>query len=198
MGIEDRDWYRDAQKERARRESHAVRTGSASRRSANNSSILESKWRPFVRMAFWLIILCLLFTVMNHYLKPKPLTVSASGDLVIARSLDGHFYVPGSVNGKSANFLVDTGASLVTVSERFASVAELSMGIPTTFKTANGDMPGRIVSDVPISVGPLNVSGVRIGVGLVGHDVGDALLGQSFLSKFEIVLAKDQMILRKR
>lgn len=64
--------------------------------------------------------------------------------------------------------------------------------------SANGDLPGRVVFDVPITIGPVDVSGVKVGVGFVGHAVGDALLGQSFLSKFEIILSKEQMILRKR
>ena len=140
----------------------------------------------------------LLYVAMAHYLKPKPLLVSASGDLVIFRARDGHFYADGAVNGKPASFLVDTGASMVTVSEQFAREAGMSAGVSTVFKTANGDMPGRIVADVPVTLGPLDVSGVRVAVGLVGHDVGDALLGQSFLAKFEIILQKDQMTLRKR
>ena len=110
----------------------------------------------------------------------------------------GTFTPTGSVNGRPVNFLVDTGASLVTVSEQFARSAGLADGDPTVFKTANGDLSGRIVSGVPISVGPVDVSAVKIGVGLVGHVVGDALLGQSFLSKFEVLLKGEQMILRKR
>jgi aspartyl protease family protein len=42
------------------------------------------------------------------------------------------------------------------------------------------------------------VSGVRLGIGLVGGELNDALLGQSFLSKFEVILTKDQMVLRPR
>lgn len=84
------------------------------------------------------------------------------------------------------------------MSEEFARQAGLSGGVATVFKTANGDMPGRIVTDVPVTLGPIGVSGVRVAVGFVGHEVGDALLGQSFLSKFEVLLQKDQMTLRKR
>jgi aspartyl protease family protein len=42
------------------------------------------------------------------------------------------------------------------------------------------------------------VSGVRVGVGLVGGDADEALLGQSFLSQFDITLGRDEMVLRKR
>lgn len=197
MGVKDRDWWRDAQKERARKENSFGRSRPVNMKLP--SSISKGlKWAPFWIVVFWTVVMGLLYVAMNHYLKPKPLVVSASGDLVISRARDGHFYATGSVNGKPANFLVDTGASLVTVSEQFAREAGISAGEPAVFKTANGNLSGRIVSDVPVSMGPIAVSGVRVAVGFVGHEVGDALLGQSFLSKFEIVLQKDQMTLRKR
>jgi aspartyl protease family protein len=51
---------------------------------------------------------------------------------------------------------------------------------------------------VNVSIGPVNVTNVKVGVGLHGGDEDDALLGQSFLSKFDITLLKDQMVLRSR
>ena len=197
MSVEDRDWWKEAQKERARRESGI---GVSESGSSKSSSGLPKglKWGPFGIVVFWMVIMGLLYVAMNHYLKPKPLVVTASGDLVIPRARDGHFYAAGAVNGKPVNFMVDTGASQVTISEQFAREAGLSGGVATVFKTANGDMPGRIVTDVPVTLGPLDVSGVRVAVGFIGHEVGDALLGQSFLSKFEVLLQKDQMTLRQR
>lgn len=117
---------------------------------------------------------------------------------MITRSHDGHFYVAGTVNGKVANFMVDTGATLVSVSDEFASQARLQGGEPTTFKTANGDRPGRVVTDVAVSVSTVTVPDVRVGVGLTGDKVSDALLGQSFLSRFDVMMNKDQMVLRPR
>lgn len=45
----------------------------------------------------------------------------------------------------------------------------------------------------PVSI---TASGVRVGVGLVGGNVDEALLGQSFLSRFEVLLSPEQMTLR--
>lgn len=156
------------------------------------------KWAPLGIVVFWMLVMGLLYAGMKYYLQPKSVVVSATGDLIIPRARDGHFYAPGLVNGVPVNFLVDTGASLVTVSAPFALEAGLAPGVPTVFRTANGDLPGRIVSGVPVAIGPIAVSRVRIGVGLVGLGAGDALLGQSFLSRFDMVLTKEQMILRKR
>lgn len=197
MGMQDRDWWREAQKARARKDNNAGDPGSISGQPSIGLS-KGLKWAPFGIVVFWMAVMGVLYVAMNHYLQPKPLVISAFGDLIIPRARDGHFYAAGSVNGKPANFLVDTGASLVTVSEQFAREAGIASGEAAVFTTANGDMPGRIVKDVPVGLGPLDVSGVRVAVGLVGHEVGDALLGQSFLSKFEILLQKDQMTLRKK
>ena len=149
-------------------------------------------------MLFWCAVMGLLYVLMTHYLKPKPMKVATNGDLVITRAQDGHFYVAGTVNGKVANFMVDTGATLVSVSDEFANQARLQGGAPTTFKTANGDRPGRVVTYVAVSVGPVTVPDVRVGVGLTGDKVSDALLGQSFLSRFDVMMNKDQMVLRPR
>ena len=193
MGVEDRDWWREAQKESDRKTNGSdqpLRTGHGISKGL--------KWGPFWIVVFWAIVMTALYFAMDYYLQPKPLVVSASGDLIIPRARDGHFYVTGAVNGEPVNFLVDTGASLVMVSEPLARKAGLSGGVPTVFKTAYGNMPGQIVRNVSVNVGPLNVSGVRVAVGLIGHEMGDALLGQSFLSQFEITLQKDEMTLRKR
>lgn len=155
-------------------------------------------WSRFRILLVWLALFALLYMAVDRYLKPKPMTISASGDLVIERTRDGHFNVPGTINGKPVQFMVDTGASLVVVSEGFARMAGLPAGEATTFNTANGSIPGQIVANVPVSVGPIQVSGIRVGVGLHGLDINQALLGQNFLSKFDITLTKDQMILRKR
>jgi len=86
--------------------------------------------------------------------------IDCSRDLVIQRSQDGHFYTLGKINGREAKFMVDTGASMVSVSEPFAQKAFILGGTPTTFKTANGDQPGRIVEGMGVAIGPVSVSNV--------------------------------------
>ena len=195
MGIQDRDWYRDVLNERDKKEQRTFPFAKNTGRSRAKGQL-----SLFWMMIFWLIILVSLYLVARHYLKPKPVVISANGEMVIARNRDGHFYATGTVAGKPVNFLIDTGASMITVSEQFAREAGISTrtGVPTIFKTANGDIPGRVLSNMTVSMGPIDVSGVKVAVGLVGHEVSDALLGQNFLSKFDVTLQKDQMTLRPR
>ncbi len=191
MGLEDRDWMRDARRAREKQAEQARRSAGAGLR-----------WGTLGIVAFWLVLMAGLCLAMQQVLKPKEISVNMTGDLVIPRARDGHFYAPGTVNGRPVQFMVDTGASLVVVSEALAQAAGLADGEPTVFNTANGPLKGRTVAGVPVSLGPASasasVSGVRVGVGLVGMGPEAALLGQSFLSKFEVVLSGDQMTLRRR
>lgn len=156
------------------------------------------RWGPLAILMFWLLVMGVLYAAMSYMLKPPALQVSATGELLIPRARDGHFYAQGEVHGKPITFLVDTGASLVVVSQEFARAAGMAQGEPTTFRTAAGELQGRLVSGVTVTVGPARVSGTRVGVGLVGSDSGVGLLGQSFLSRFEIVLSGDTMVLRSK
>jgi aspartyl protease family protein len=149
-------------------------------------------------LVFWCVVMGLLYWAMTQFLRPPQAQVLANGDLVLERSRDGHFYATGTVNGRAAQFLVDTGASVVSVSEAFAQQAGMTGGTPTTFNTANGPRAGRLVQGVTVTVGPVRMRNVRVGVGLVGGDADDALLGQSFLSKFDIRMDDKQMVLHAR
>lgn len=194
MGMQDRDWHRELQAERAREQKVQPL-----RAKMNPSGLSRGlKMAPLGIILFWALIMGGLYLAMDHYLKPKPAVVSAQGDLVIPRSRDGHFYAQGAINGRPVLFLVDTGASLVTVSHQFARKAAIAGGEPTVFQTANGELNGSVVSGVTVSVGPMTITGLRLGIGLQGHDADAALLGQSFLSKFDVVLQKNQMILQRR
>lgn len=70
--------------------------------------------------------------------------------------------------------------------------------MPTTFQTANGERSGRAVDRVEVSVGQMCVTNAKVGVGLNQGDHNQALLGQSFLFKFDISLSQNQMGLRTR
>jgi len=201
MGMQDRDWYREALREREKQrqiDETRAKFSVFSRKHLGAKAVSPTKTGLIPMMIFWCAVMGLLYMLMTNYLKPKQAQVLANGDLAINRSQDGHFYTTGTINGKEAKFMVDTGASLVSVSEEFAQKAFIRGGVPTTFKTANGDRPGLVVEGVGVSIGPVSVTNVKVGVGLRGGDENDALLGQSFLSKFDITMSKTQMVLRSR
>lgn len=199
MGVEDREWWREAQRKRER---GVVRWASSRGQTTRPPRISDAslapvlKWGHWGVIAFWLAVMGVVYLGMHHYLKPKPLVVTLEGEVRIPRARDGHFYAPGTVHGQPVRFLIDTGASTVTVSAEFAASAGLTGGEPTVFHTANGPINGRVLRGIPVTMGPVSVSGVTVGVGLVGLPTGDGLLGQSFLSKFRIEMTRDELVLR--
>lgn len=148
-------------------------------------------------LLFWAVVMGVVWMAMERFMEPKKAVVTAQGELVIPRHRDGHFYVDGTVNGKPLRFMVDTGATGVVVTEAFARGAGLPRGEPTTFNTANGPLTGRTVRGMAVTAGPLSVSPTSVGVGLLGGKPDVGLLGQSFLSKFQVSMTREQMVLRR-
>lgn len=189
MGVRDPDKHAD--------ERRAGLAGGLTRLSDSPASSAVLRWGHVGLVAFWLAAMGVLYVGMSYFMKPKALIVTASGDLKIPRARDGHFYVQGTVSGRPITFLVDTGASSVFVSESFARRAGLPAGDPATFHTANGSIAGRVVKDVEVAVGPLRVSALRVGVGMVGADEDRGLLGQNFLRRFRISITEREMLLQQ-
>ena len=199
MGMKDKNSqaHRDREKQ-LQIDKTRSKFASFSRNHLSAKVVSPTKTGLIPMLIFWCAVMGLLYMTMTHFLKPKQAQITASSDLVISRSQDGHFYTMGSINGREVKFMVDTGATLVSVSEAFARQANIRGGIPTTFRTANGDQPGSVVDDALVSIGPVTVTNVKVGVGLRMGDDNQALLGQSFLAKFDITMKANQMVLRSR
>lgn len=115
-------------------------------------------------------------------------------EISIPASRDGHYYLEGAINGVPIRFMVDTGATYVSVSEEFARKARLPEGITGYFSTANGTVEGRIVKDQVIEAEGFRATGLSVAVTPLGGKKG--LLGQNFLRRFEVTQSADVMRLR--
>lgn len=202
MGIEDRDWYRDAQREKAKREQLESTKEKLERYSAkhfNSHRGEDSPRRGLIPMLlFWLLVMGIVYALMQYTIAPKRPKANGRGEVVIARSTDGHFRTVGTVNGRETVFLIDTGASTVSVSDQFAAQASLHGGTRTVFNTANGPLQGRIVDGITVSVGPLQVRNTQIGVGISAAPNQESLLGQSFLTHFNVAMTSEKLVLSPR
>ncbi len=150
---------------------------------------------------FWLLVMAALYWAMDRWQQPRAARVTAGGELVVPRHADGHFRVAGSINGEPVMFMVDTGASVVSISEALAQRAGLSGGEPAQFHTANGVRTGRMVRAGVIRLqGGLQVENLRVGTGLgLGGGADDqGLLGQNFLQHFDVQMDRERMVLRPR
>lgn len=116
-------------------------------------------------------------------------------EVVLQRNRYGHYVATGRINGESVEFLVDTGASDVSVPGRLAAQLGLVRGAPLTYQTANGTVTGYrtridrlalgelVLRDVPASINP-------------AYRENDVLLGMSVLKRLEFTQRGDTLILR--
>lgn len=115
-------------------------------------------------------------------------------EISIPASRDGHYYLEGAVNGVPVTFMIDTGATYVSVSESFAAKARLPEGVKGYFSTANGTVEGRIVKGQAVEAEGFKVSGLSVAVTPLGEKRG--LLGQNFLKRFEVSQSQGMLTLR--
>jgi aspartyl protease family protein len=124
-------------------------------------------------------------------------TTVSDGMIELQRSSDGHFYADVQINGATIHALVDTGASEIALSRADASSAGLatSIGMPQVVgEGADGDIHGEVVKLDRVTLGHKTAEGMSAVVLSSGEQ---SLLGQSFLSKFDSVeIRGDLMVLR--
>jgi aspartyl protease family protein len=112
----------------------------------------------------------------------------------------GHFFALAAVNGASIRFLIDTGATLVTISTTDARRAGVNYlnGERVAMQTANGIAPAYRVKFDTVRLGDIvltNVDGVVMETNALG---GVGLLGMSFLNRTEMKRESDTLTLTRR
>jgi len=123
-----------------------------------------------------------------------------SGKPTVTLSADpsGHFIAQGTINGASVLFLLDTGASSVTLpaSEASRMRIDYKAGQMMAASTANGVIPAWRVTLNSVRVGDINLSQVE---GLVVEtSMPAALLGMSFLNRMDMKREGQIMTLTQR
>ena len=99
----------------------------------------------------------------------------------------GMYYVSGTINGQATSFLVDTGATYVTLSGSKARALNIDFrkGLRSQAQTASAIVPVWQVRLASVSVGTIKLSNVEATV-IEGNQPFEVLLGNSFLGRTEI------------
>jgi aspartyl protease family protein len=123
---------------------------------------------------------------------------SKARQIVLSSGLGGHFVAAGSINGRATQFLVDTGATNVAIAQAEAERLGLRFrdGQRVMTHTANGTVPAHRLLLDSVRVGDLEVRNVDAIV--VPGQMSHVLLGNSFLSRFQMRRENDLMTLELR
>ena len=118
--------------------------------------------------------------------------------IVLTAGSGGHFTTQGTINGRAAYFMVDTGATAVAFGANDADRlgVDWRKGQPVRMNTANGVARGWLVRLNSVRVGDVEVDDVEAVVG--EQSMPYVLLGNSFLTRFQMRRDNDQMVLERR
>jgi aspartyl protease family protein len=118
--------------------------------------------------------------------------------IVLTAGSGGHFVTGGSINGRAVQFFVDTGATYVSLGQAEAERIGLSYknGRRGMVGTANGTAPAYLTSINVVRVGDVQVYNVEAIV--TPAEMPYVLLGNSFLTRFQMKRENDRMTLDRR
>jgi aspartyl protease family protein len=124
---------------------------------------------------------------------------TGSQSVVLTSSGGGHFVTQGQINGQTVRFMVDTGASFITLGGSDARRLSINYenGQRIAMSTANGVVPAYRVKLDEVRVGNVTLNNVD---GVVHPDAAMpvVLLGMSFLNRMEMKRDGETMTLKKR
>jgi aspartyl protease family protein len=127
---------------------------------------------------------------------PPPRLVAR--EIVLSAGPGGHFTTLGAINGKPARFMVDTGATLVSLGQDQAQRLglDLSGARAGVSQTANGPVSIQIITLDRVRVGEVEVT--NVGAAVVPHAMPYLLLGNSFLNRFQMQRHSEELRLQLR
>jgi len=128
-------------------------------------------------------------------------SASASGTgkrVVLTADGRGHFVASGQINGQSVRFLIDTGATNIILGEADARRINLpfDQGQKVGVSTANGRAVGHMLRLQSVRLGDVQVYDVAAIV--LPQAMPYVLLGNSFLTRFQMLRQNDQLTLERR
>ncbi|MCV6610409.1 MAG: retroviral-like aspartic protease family protein [Amphritea sp.] len=156
--------------------------------------------RLFTHMT-WIVILGLFYLLFEDQLLQREnpnhnLTVVNTGEpVVLQRNRQGHYVAPGEINGVPVTFLLDTGATDISIPGALSKKLRLKAGQPFYARTANGTI--EVYSTVldRVSLGGIEQRNVRASIN-PHMDSRTILLGMSFMQHLEMIQRGDTLTLK--
>jgi iron donor protein CyaY len=124
-----------------------------------------------------------------------PPTFSGDGSMEVKRQPNGHFYLPGTVENVPVTFMVDTGASVTSISRDIARQAGIRNCKEVQFQTANGTATGCIALVPRMTLGNFELQNITVAV---MPNMETNLLGANVLRNFQVSQSDSSMLIGRR
>lgn len=156
-------------------------------------------------VAAWILVAGVLAFAFNHYLDRQNnpnqevqsrVTDDLVNEVILLRNRAGHYVATGKINGRTANFLLDTGATTVSVPAELASELGLERGPRIRTSTANGIINTYATTLTQVSLGDIVLHDVRASINPYMSS-NEVLLGMAFLKQIELVQKGNTLTLRQ-
>lgn len=116
-------------------------------------------------------------------------------ELIIKQSGNGHYFLEGAVNNKALSFVIDTGASIVSLPSTIALDAGISCKDQIVLETANGSTGACTTTIQKLKFGPFVV---KDALATIVPNLSQPLLGMNILQHFNMAQANGEMRISAR
>ncbi|WP_395946578.1 TIGR02281 family clan AA aspartic protease [Caedibacter taeniospiralis] len=154
--------------------------------------------------AFWVIVFVLVTYFAHSYLENKqqieltPDTSQSNRERIVTLHAYNHHYLSyGSINDIQVKFLVDTGASSVSIPEKIAKKIGLKKGLGYTVSTANGDITVYQTWLDHLTIGNIKLKNIHASINPKSDD-DFILLGMSALKQLEMIQKSNTLTLKQK
>ncbi len=153
-----------------------------------------AKYGRYMYFAMWIGLLALLSWYFHLWEQKayNPNTslqsaIDATGayEITLQANRNGHYVSSGKINGINVTFLLDTGASDISIPAHIADKIGLKRGYKRQYQTANGIIENYTTRLQSVSIGKITRHNLVASINQnVNHD--EILLGMSFLKTVEL------------
>ena len=163
-----------------------------------------SKIGSGMTIAAWLVVLGIATLYFDRFLDQEhnpnqnvqTIQTSTTKEILLQRNRQGHYVSNGKINDTRVRFLLDTGATDVSIPQSAARDLRLQRGLEIEAHTANGTIIVYMTVLDRIQIGDIVLHDVRASINPY-MDGEEILLGMSFLRHLDFSQRDDQLILRQ-
>ncbi|MCK5728156.1 MAG: TIGR02281 family clan AA aspartic protease [Methylococcales bacterium] len=152
----------------------------------------------------WILLLIVLTMAANSWLETQQnpnqnVDIQYDHDRIpevtLKQNRQGHYVATGKINDQKVIFLLDTGATGISIPQAVAQRLQLTSGYPTQVSTANGSITVYSTDLKTVSLGAITLNNLRGHIN--PHMEGDEiLLGMTFMRHLELIQRDQTLLLR--